>query len=622
MCGIFGYSGRHEPSEVLLAGLKRLEYRGYDSWGICYKIEGSKALQLQKEVGHIPELGVEHANGDKIRYGKGADLVHKSKRNYGIAHTRWATHGGVTQLNAHPHFSSDKSFALAQNGIVENYQELKAGLTAKNYRFESQTDTEVIVRLIEDELKRSNSDLFTAVLSAFKQLKGRNTIIVINSANSEIIAIRNGSPLVVGVSNPQILGTSKKAEDIEVFFGSDYLSFANFTNNILELADQEGVHLTSTALKKFSLAKTEVENLDLEFSSVSENWEVIDKAGYEDFMLKEINEQAQTILNASSYTEAELEPLLKAISAARHVYTVGCGTAAFAAGQIAYYLRKYASIDATELKGYEMESYANIFDNQDLLITISQSGETADTLEAVKLMQAKRGKIASIVNMLGSTLTKLSDYPYFSRTGPEICVASTKAFTAQIAWGYLVSLSLVGRFQEAKAELEKTATAIAQILESTQLQTNLEKVVNYLQDKQHAFVLGRNQNYYISLEAALKIKEISYKHFEGFAAGELKHGVIALVEPGTPVFAIVSKDESEADMLNAIAEVRTRGGKIIAVAPEANELYDYHLAVPELTHCSALANIIPFQLLSYYLGKRLGNNVDKPRNLAKSVTVK
>ncbi len=616
MCGIFGYSGGQQPSKLLLEGLRRLEYRGYDSWGICFERQDEKVV-LNKNVGKIPKEIEKSKNRIlkpfvKTESNPEDKTVDQKKLFTGIAHTRWATHGGVTQKNAHPHVASDNTFALAQNGIVENYQELKDELLQKGYKFISETDTEVIVRLIEEIRKQKNLDLFDAIVEAFKKLKGRNTIIIKNILDDEIIAIKNGSPLVVG---------HDKASD-EFFIGSDYLSFSNYTNNILEIPDNHGIRLFNNSFAYYKIGKRSIVQLKAKFHEVEVIDQDLTKGAFEDYMLKEISEQPQTVISAIGYTKQEFEPLIEAIKKADRVYTVGCGTAGYAAGQLAYYLRKHAQKFVTELRGYEMDSYKELFTKKDLLIAISQSGETADTLEAVEYMQKAGGKVASIVNMLGSTLTKISDYSYFSRTGPEICVASTKAFTAQVAWSYLLTQTLIGKYKQGKKHVEEASQAMQTILDSKKIKKTLEDVVKYLEKQEHAFILGRGQNYYLSLEGALKVKEIPYKHVEGFTAGELKHGPIALIEEGTPVFVIISDDEAKDDMLSAAAEVKARGAKVIAISYKANDLFDYCFEVGDVKGISALVNVLPFQLISYYLGKALGNDVDRPRNLAKSVTVK
>ncbi len=589
MCGIFGYIGKRDAAATIIDGLKRLEYRGYDSWGVA--VVDSGKIGVSKKIGAIGDL-------EAIK-----DLP---KSHIGIGHTRWATHGGVTNVNAHPHYSSDKSFVVAQNGIVENYQEIKKFLIKKGYKFESQTDTEVIVRLIEEKLKYEH-DFFKAIRSAFLDLEGRNTIIVLTTEGDHIIAVRNGSPLVIG-----------KGKD-EVFFASDTLSFADKTNRVIYVNNYEMVEYDEGEINLFDVKtgkklKYSVATLEQEDFSIA-------KEGYDHFMIKEIVEQRYTIKEAVQYTEDELKPLVDAVKKARRVYTVGAGTASFAASQIAYFLRMYAGIPAQDLKSYEMESFVSQFSEKDLVIAISQSGETADTIEAVEFAKNKGANIASLVNMLGSTLTRISDYPYFSRSGPEICVASTKAFTAQVSWGYLLAMSIIGKHQAARKEISQVASAIENYFSPT-LFEHIKKIAKKIAKHEHFFVLGKGQNYSVALEGALKVKEITYKHFEGFAAGELKHGVIALIEKGTPVFAIISEDGNKNDMLSAVAEVKARGAWTVAIAKENNEMFDEFIKTPEAGLADSIVNVIPFQLLSYFLGVHLDRSPDKPRNLAKSVTVK
>ncbi len=589
MCGIFGYIGKDNASKVILEGLKRLEYRGYDSWGVA--VVDKNSIKVAKKVGAIGDL-------DGIK--------NLPESNIGIGHTRWATHGGVTDTNAHPHYSSDGSFVLAQNGIVENYQELKKKLQDKGHKFETQTDTEVIVRLVEEKLK-DEEDLREAVRLAFLDLRGRNTIILLTSSGDHMVAVRNGSPLVIGVG------------DKEYFIASDTLSFANRTDQAVFLNDFEMVEYRGNGLKLFDVRDNS--ELKVNISKLDHEDVKIDKEGYDHFMIKEIVEQKYTIREAVQYSEEELLPLVEAIKRSQRVFTIGAGTASYAAGQIAYYLRNYANVFAIDLKSYEMDSYKDLFTKDDLVIAVSQSGETADTLEALELAKSKGAKIASIVNMVGSTTTRISDFPFFSRSGPEICVASTKAFTAQISWGYLLAQTIVGNYANAKSDI----TELSEKLETyftDELFEEIKTIVKSLIDKQHFFVLGKGQNYFIALEGALKIKEITYKHFEGFAAGELKHGVIALIEKGTPVFVIVSNDDEREYMIGAAAEVKTRGAHVIGISYETNELFDSFIKTIKSEMVSPIANVIPFQLVSYFLGVALGNSPDKPRNLAKSVTVK
>jgi len=589
MCGIFGYAGKPGANEVILNGLKRLEYRGYDSWGIAVKHNGT--LETKKDIGAIGDI----------------DLAgQKSRACIGIGHTRWATHGNVTKTNAHPHKASDGSFVLAQNGIVENCQDLKTLLLKKGHVFKTQTDTEVIVRLIEEKRKTEKS-LLNATRTAFLELKGRNTIIVLASETDQLIAVRNGSPLVVGVGND------------EYFISSDTLSFADRTNKVILLKDFQMVNYEGGSLSLYDVSTGK--KLQPHISILDQKSLAIDKEGYDHYMIKEIIEQKDTIREAIQYTENDLLPLVNAIKDASTVYTVGAGTAGYAAGEIAYFLRKYGDTPAIELKSYETDSHRDLFGPKDILIAVSQSGETADTIEAIDIAKARGTTIASIVNMIGSTTSRLSEFAYLSRTGPEICVASTKAFTAQISWG-LVLAHTVG---ESYAAGTKAVYETAEKLEgyfSDELLDYIASLAQKLKTNEHFFVLGKGANYYISLEGALKVKEITYKHFEGFAAGELKHGVIALIEKNTPIFVIVSEDEFKDDMLTAVAEVQSRGAWTIGIADQNNDLFDDHIPTINGGAADPITKVIPFQILSYYLGVALGNNIDRPRNLAKSVTVK
>lgn len=596
MCGIFGYIGNKNASDEIWHGLKRLEYRGYDSWGVAV-VEKNK-IKVSKKIGALGEL---------------EELKHLPYSNIGIGHTRWATHGGVSELNAHPHYSTDESFVLAQNGIVENYQDLKKELQSKGHKFETQTDTEIIVRLVEEKLKTSKS-LREAVREAFLDLHGRNTIIILSSKGDQVVAVRNGSPLVAGMG---ALDSHGKPE--EFFFASDTLSFANKTDQVLYINDYEMIQYYQGEIELYNV-KTD-EKLPVRITTLDHDDVTIDKEGYDHFMIKEIVEQKHTIREAIQYTQEELQPIVDDIKTASTVYTIGAGTASFAASQVAYFLREFASIKAIELKSYEIGSYKNLFTPDDLVIAVSQSGETADTIEALEIAQSKGAKIASLVNMLGSTITRMSIHKYFSRSGPEICVASTKAFTSQIAWGYLLAKTVAGDYVDAVENIRK----ITENLDTYFNEDNFSKIkdlVKKLVDKEHFFVLGKGQNFSIALEGALKIKEITYKHFEGFAAGELKHGVIALVEEGTPVFVIVSNDGNKNDLISAAAEVKARGAYVIAIAKENNELFDDFIETFDAKDADSILNVIPFQLISYFLGIELGHSPDKPRNLAKSVTVK
>jgi len=590
MCGVFGYTGKQTANDLVFQGLKRLEYRGYDSWGIA--VNDKHSLHIFKTTG-------------EISYKK--DLKKLPSVNTAIGHTRWATHGGVTTNNAHPHNSENNFFSLVQNGIVENYSELKKSLEQKGYNFKTQTDTEVIVKLIEEEQKFRKS-FKVSINNAFRLLKGRNTIVILTKDN-DIYAIKNGSPLVIGKSNDGI------------FLASDSLSFSPYTNKVILLDDYDFVHISNNNIEITNILTKKKK--DIKVQTLKNKYVDIGKGKYKHYMLKEIVEQQNTVINATQYTQQELKPIADDIKKAHRVYVVGAGTAGFAAGQIAYYLRNISNVDAQDVKSYEFKSYLNILQKKDLIIAVSQSGETADTIEVLELAKERGCKIASIVNMLGTTITRMSNHQYFTNAGPEICVASTKVFTSQCAWGYLIAKTIVNEYGNAQKDIASLAKELGTFLQEDTYK-NIKNIVKKIQNNEHLFVLGKGNNANISLEGALKIKEISYKHIEGFMAGELKHGVIALIEKGTPVFGIISSDQDSKDMLSSMEQVKARGALTIGIGDKkfSSSLFDFFIATPQINGISGISNVIAFQLLSYFLSLKLGNNIDKPRNLAKSVTVK
>lgn len=607
MCGIIAYSGKNgtdKSAKELVAGLKAMEYRGYDSWGVAIATE--KGIFLERKTGSISSLNKKP----------------KQPLSFGIGHTRWATHGGVTENNAHPHVSSDGRFVVVQNGIVENFLELKKDLQKKGYKFVTQTDTEVIVHLVHWELEKlkkehglnkklkltEEKNFREAVRKAFLQLSGRNTFVVLDRETETIVAIRQGSPLVIGKS------------DKEVFLASDTLPLLGKVPEIVYVDDDQVVEIKGLNLQIFSAKNGK--KIKVKTQKLSQEVSKIDKDGFDHFMIKEIYEQQHTVTEAVSYSEEEFLPLIKKLKKAEKIYTIGAGTAAFAAGQIARFLRE-AGYSAYELIAYDSESYLPIITKKDVVIAVSQSGETADTLEVVKTLKKKKVPLASIVNMMNSTLTRMSDYQFFSRSGPEICVASTKAYTAQVTWGYVLVQTMMGNYRKAQREVHELSTQLQEYFQQQENQKIIKKLAKNLVKEEHVFVLGKSQHMYTSLEGALKIKEITYKHFEGFSSGELKHGVIALVEKGTYVFGIIGGNTKEKqETLNALAEVKARGAKVVGIASEPHEFFDVHLFAPDSKGLDPVTKIVPFQLLSYYLALELHNDPDKPRNLAKSVTVK
>jgi glutamine---fructose-6-phosphate transaminase (isomerizing) len=592
MCGIYGaIVADQDAGKVVYQGLKRLEYRGYDSWGVV--VTGGGDFFVEKQVGKIDENHQLSAPSTRMA----------------IGHTRWATHGGVTQTNAHPHLAKNNSFALVQNGVVENYQQLKAKLTKQGYKFISETDTEVIVAVIEQLMKRKQELELSVdtVRQAFSQLHGRNTIALVTQSG-KIIAIRQGSPLVVG-----------KNKQGEVFISSDVLSLSSNADQYLMLDHGQGVVITQEEARPFKVKTGR--KIDLSYQPIKITSATLDAGGFEHFMLKEIHEQATVFNNVAQQPQEQLEELAAEIKKAQRVYTLGAGSANFAAGQLAFWLREQG-ISATALKSYEARSYQNLFSPQDLCIVISQSGETADTNEVVEWLLESGVKIASIVNMPGSTLTSFSDLPFMLQVGPEVGVASTKALSGQMIWSKLVVELVKGKTLTAYQKQVKRYADQVQIWLESKVVNQLEILAKKLAKHDHLFVLGRGQLYMPALEFALKLKEISYIHAEGFSGGELKHGVIALVEKGTPVVCLVAEDKEKNDMLSAAAEVKARGARVIGIAVENNQLFDDWIQIPDNQEFISISSFFPAQLLTYQMAVKQGHDPDKPRNLAKSVTVK
>lgn len=588
MCGIFGYIGTKNAGSKILEGLKRLEYRGYDSWGIA--IQAENQIYTNKNVGSIGTIS-------------SLDLP---ESHIGIGHTRWATCGKVNKTNAHPHFSSDKTFILAHNGIVENFKILKKSLIEKGYSFETQTDTEVIVRLIESKLKEEPK-FQEAIKLAFLDLAGRNTIIILKKDSKEIFAARNGSPLVIGLGKD------------EIYLSSDTLSFAPFVKKIVVLDNNQLVRVKE-GVSLFDIATAK--QIDPNVEELNMKSDKVDKEGFDHFMLKEINESPFVVKQISLIEKEKYVELANAIKTAKTVYTIGSGTAGLAASQIAYYLRTYSGIKAISLVGGDAREYFDLFHEEDLLIAPSQSGETADVLEVLEVAKLRGAKIASHVNMQGSAITRMSDFKFLANAGPEICVMSTKIFVSQVAWGYLLAKTVQEVFDKGKQNLLDLQENMNVFLNSDQNLNQIKQLAINLKSAKDIFLMGKSQNLQIVKEGMVKLIEGSYKHAHAIPAGDLKHYAITLMEEGVPVVVVVSNDNVKTDIMNAIDEVRARGAHIIAVAPKENESFDFFIEVPDCGETSAIMSVIPLQLLSYYLTVELGNNVDKPRNIAKSVTVK
>lgn len=588
MCGIFAYSGNKTNAVITVhEGLKRLDYRGYDSWGMAVFNEG--VLTLEKHAGRIPASAPQLPESSTV-----------------LGHTRWATHGAVSDTNAHPHAASDNSFVLAQNGIVENFNELKKILTGKGYEFKTQTDTEVIVRLIEEKRKQY-PELTEAIREAFLELDGRNTIIVLTNTG-DLIACRNGSPLVIGIG------------ENEAFFSSDTLSFAPYTKRVVVIDNGQMVTYSNHQLGIRTVKDNQSVTYQIETADV--NQEILEKGDFPYFMIKEIFDEPATILAIINQSKSELTKLASAIKNARTVYTIGSGTAGAAAAQIAYYLRRHAKIPAVSLVGAEAKEYLPLFSDQDILIAPSQSGETADVLEILEPAKKIGIKIASLVNMPGSLMTRLSDFKFMAGAGPEVCVLSTKVFVAQIAWGYLLAKTVAGSYEEGVTQLKQLADRLSEYLKDEKQRDQIKKLAETLSHQEHIFLLGKGQNLQMIKEGMIKIVEGAYIHAHAIPSGDLKHFAITLMAEGVPVVVVTSQDESVNDVANAVSEVKARGATVYGIGSVNSEQFKEFLEIPDTYETSAIFNVTVLQLLAYYMAVDLGHDVDKPRNIAKSVTVK
>ncbi|MEK7177555.1 MAG: glutamine--fructose-6-phosphate transaminase (isomerizing) [Patescibacteria group bacterium] len=589
MCGIYGIINdkNNQAAQTVLEGLKKLEYRGYDSWGISIISESTQEIQVDKHIGKIGEA--------KTNLPKG--LI-------ALGHTRWATHGGVTDNNAHPHLDCNKKIAVIHNGIVENYQEIKEELLNKGHRFVSETDTEVIAHLIEERSKLKNIN--EAIFETFKLLRGSNAIAVLDFNSQTIIACRNGSPLVVGLGSDQY------------FLASDVPAFLKETNKVYFLDDGEAVILSDKGVKLFDI-KTEKEK---KFTPQILDWKLEDaeKGGYPHFLIKEIYEQLKTIPKTASINEKEIDKLANKIRSGYKVVLTGCGTASYCALAAKYFFAQQG-INAQAIPSYEFTPFSKFIDKKTLVFAISQSGETADTLIAVREAKKRGAEIVAVLNARGSTLERLADIVLSVGAGPEIAVVSTKAFTSQLSTLYLLTTAVTNRYEQGKGKMIDLGKVLTKWLD-TQLVDQVINLAKKLMNEEHMYLIGKHLNYPATLEFALKIKETSYIHAEPFAAGELKHGVITLIQKGTPSFVLASNDEVKDEVLSSAAEIKARGGLIIGVAPFNSNEFDVVIQTPDLEELTIFANIIVGQLLGYYLGVGRGADPDKPRNLAKSVTVK
>ncbi len=588
MCGIFGYVGKNNNTpQKVLDGLKLLEYRGYDSWGIA--VEKNGKVVVDKHTGKI-----------------GHAKTNLSQSTIGIGHTRWATHGGVTVENAHPHTDCKSEIAVVHNGIVENYITLKKELLSLNHTFLSDTDTEVIVHLIEENLKKH--EFSEAVRISFKRLEGLSAIVVIDSATHTLVAAKNGSPLVIGIGKD------------EFFVASDAVGILSHTKNVVFLEDNQMAILSS------SLDFKEIEtgnSIQPEVTKLSWVFEEAEKGNHKHFFIKEIHEEPKVIENIALHSLPSVKKLTDDIEKAFGTFLIACGSASYAALAATYLFAKVSKKHVNFAVGSEFKYSEDFISKKTLVIPISQSGESIDVIEPViRVKKQKKVRIASIVNVLGSTLYRMSDTKVLLDAGPEKAVVATKSFIAMLAVIFLASYTLAGKEKKGIELLHKASKNVAKLLEDSFV-NKVKLLSEKLKDKEHVYIIGRGFSYAAALEATLKLKEAAYLHAEAFPGGELKHGVIALIEKGTPCIVFAPNDETYAEIVSNAQEIKSRGGYIIGIGPLNNPVFDEFLETEDLKEATILPQVAVSHLLGYYTALARGvEDPDKPRNLAKSVTVK
>ena len=613
MCGIIAYVGnKSNAGKILFEGLHTLEYRGYDSSGIAL-INEKNNIKICKKKGIV-------------KLAEKKFLKEKISSKIGIGHTRWATHGEPNNKNSHPILSYSKNFAIVHNGIIENYSILKKILEEKGYKFRTDTDTEVLINFIEEIYKKSKSDFENTLNTALRQIRGAFAIAIINKKTPNYLyGARRGSPLVVGISQNNF------------FLASDASPIVKHTNDVIYLKDNEIVKISSENLKITNLKK---EKINPEVKKIELKIEEIEKGGYDSFMLKEIMEQPKSIkrsmlgrinVNKKSLFINGINDYVKKLLNAKRIIIVGCGTSWHAGLVAEYFFEKYTRIPVEVEYGSEFRYRNPILNSDDVVFFISQSGETADTLESVKITKKKGATALGIVNNVGSSIARITDEGCYLHAGPEIGVASTKAFTSQLIILFMIGVRLSNRLNTIKQkkyvemiyQLDNIPKLVEEILEQ---RIKIRKIAKIIYKKNSCLFMGRGTNFPVGLEGALKLKEISYIHAEGYPAAELKHGPIALLEKGTPVIVICTRSDEYEKTIANIEEVKARKAMVIAILDSKNKhvskMVDHSIVVPQIKNdFSPILNIIPLQLLAYYVAKYKSLDVDKPRNLAKSVTV-
>lgn len=600
MCGIVGYTGKNSALNPVVEGLRRLEYRGYDSAGIALPTEIGKPLYIEKRAGKLKNL--EEA------------LAKTPNSTSGIGHTRWATHGGPTDTNAHPHLDNDGKLALIHNGIIENYVQLRAELEKRGHKFKSETDTESVVHLLSDARKENNGDLAAAMRQVCKQLKGSFTLLAIHSDNpSHIVGARRNSPLVVGVGNG------------ENFLASDVAAFIAHTKLALELGQDEVVEITPTSVEVTNLDGQVVKSKQYEIS-----WDAsaAERGGFTHFMLKEIYEQPKAISDTLIGRSDGINLKLR-FKKFEKIVIIACGTA-YNAGLVGKYaIEKWGQIPVDVELASEYRYREPSLDKKTLVIPISQSGETMDTLMALRYAKSKGATIFSVCNTNGSTIGRESDAVLYTHAGPEIAVASTKAFATQLIAMYLIGLEIGKSLdnlskKEANSIVEQLSALPAKVEQVLETVEPLRELTRKFKDAESVLFLGRHVGYPTALEGALKLKELAYMHAEGFAGGELKHGPIALIDKATPVVAIMPAEHSvlAEKMASNIQEVKARGAVVIAISEFDFVGADHLIRIPKIDQLlQPVLAVVPLQVIAYEMAVARGNDVDQPRNLAKSVTV-
>lgn len=610
MCGIVGYTGYRQAYPVIIKGLKRLEYRGYDSAGVALQNDGIKVYKKKGKVADLEDhIGTQNVEGTT-----------------GIGHTRWATHGEPSDKNAHPHTSASGNIAMIHNGIIENYSQLKSELVAKGYAFKSDTDTEVLVNFIEEIQIHNDCSLEEAIRIALKRVAGAYVILLLDKEHPEtIIAARKGSPLVIGIGKG------------EHFLGSDASPMLEYTKEVVYVNDYELAIIRPDELILKNLGNEKItpyiQKLDIELAA-------IEKGGYDHFMLKEIFEQPQTIFdcmrgrmdaNAGTITMAGIQQYAEQIISANRIIVIACGTS-WHAGLVAEYIIEELCRINVEVEYASEFRYRNpVINKEDVILAISQSGETADTLVAIENAKQKGAIILGVVNVVGSSIARASHAGAYTHAGPEIGVASTKAFTAQLVVLTMIALKIAHlkgsitneRYMSLLKELELVPEKVAWVLNHHE---EVKRIANKYKEANDFLYLGRGYNFAIALEGALKLKEITYIHAEGYPAAEMKHGPIALVDENLPVVFVATKDAYHEKVVSNMQEIKARKGKVISVITEGDEtsksISDDYIIIPEADEIVApMISVVPLQLLSYYIGVAKELDVDKPRNLAKSVTV-